>query len=308
MDARECRTPLRREKILLRGVSRTLISIARYVFLIAVGYVVLYPLIFMVSTSLRTNESFFDPSVIWIPKTITFENFSVAWEGMRFPQSLLNTVYIMVLSAMLQVFSCAIPAYGLARFRFKLNKVLQAVLLLTIIVPPTLIIIPLTSNFNMLGLLNTPFSFYLPALFGVGLNAGIMIYIYIQFFKGLPVELEEAAWIDGAGPIKTFLTIVIPSSGIVILVETIFSVIWHWNEFYLPVMYLSDQTQYPLAVALSELPSQIKILENITLTSAPRAQSIVMCGCIMFILPMLLMYLVLQKWFIESIDRVGIVG
>lgn len=146
----------------------------------------------------------------------------------------------------------------------------------------------------------------MPSLFAVGLRSGILIYIYIQFFKGLPSELEEAAWIDGAGPIRTFVSIAVPSSGVVILTVTIFSLIWHWNDYFLASMYM--RRDYPLAVALSNL-NEMLTTRGIWLTADnPEGMAYLMAGCLMFIIPVLLVFMVVQRWFIESIDRVGITG
>ena len=140
----------------------------------------------------------------------------------------------------------------------------------------------------------------------MGLRSGIMIFIYIQFFSGFPKELEEAAWIDGAGPVKTFLKIAIPSSGVVITTVSILSIIWHWNDYYLAVMLMNSQKAMPLAVKLSNISEQVSSLYavfggfKVTATQA--------ASCVLFVLPMLIMYVFLQRKFVKSIDRVGITG
>jgi multiple sugar transport system permease protein len=120
----------------------------------------------------------------------------------------------------------------------------------------------------------------------------------MQFFKGLPRELEEAASVDGAGPIKTFIKIIIPSSGVIIFTVLIFSIIWHWNDYYLSIMYFNRD--YPLAVTLEQY-----LRTNKTSIYAVLSQ---MAACLIFVAPMLLFYMVVQRKFIQSIDRVGIVG
>jgi multiple sugar transport system permease protein len=177
--------------------------------------------------------------------------------------------------------------------------------------------------FGILGLVNSltgidirpdilggALTFYLPALFGVGIRAGIIIYIYIQFFKGLPKELEEAAWIDGAGPLKTYLRIALPSSGVVITTVSVFSIIWHWNDSYLASIYL-DQSNWPLAVKLSEITNYegLGAMAGIKFgPENPESVAIVMAACLLFVLPVLIMYMILQNKFVKSIDRVGITG
>ena len=105
------------------------------------------------------------------------------------------------------------------------------------------------------NILDTSWCFYLPSLFSVGLRSGILIYIYHQFFLGLPKELEEAAWIDGSAPPRTFLCIALPSSTVAVITVFVLSLVWHWNDYYLAVMYTSEN--FPLAVSLASLPKAL---------------------------------------------------
>jgi len=309
--------------LMKRNIVPWTFSVIRATLLIALSYIVLYPLLYMISNAFTPMSQATDPSVIWVPRSITFENFSFAYSALDYLESLWTTIKIEVISGLIEVFTCAVIAYGFARFKFPGQSLLFAMVILTIIVPPQAIIIPLYlnySNVNPLGiisginsvfgtdlrinLLNTGWTFYIPSLFGTGLRSGLFIFIYRQFFLGLPNELEEAARIDGAGAIRTFLTIVMPSSGASILCVSIFSIIWHWNDYYLSAMYLSDK--FPLSVNLS------MISENVFTTGSGTTftgtKNIVMAGCLLFILPPLILYMLLQRKFIQSIDRVGIVG
>ena len=143
----------------------------------------------------------------------------------------------------------------------------------------------------------------MPSIFGVGLKAGILIYIYMQFFKGLPKELEEAAWIDGAGPYRTFFSIAVPSSTVVIFTVFIFSIIWHWNDYSYAIMYVNEN--YTTAVKLSDI---VTTLQGMGYFNSDVASSIILAACLIFILPVLALYIAVQKKFIKSIDRVGITG
>lgn len=297
------------------------VSIFRLVVLLALSYIVLYPLFAMISYSLRTPVELADPSVVWIPKNLDFSNYSIAVETMGYWKALWNTVFMMMTSAFIEVFTCSLAAYGFARFKFKGQNILFGIVLLMAVVPAQSFITPLYLNFRFfdfggvlslvngifgtnlsVNLIDTPWVFWIPSLFGVGIRAGLFIFIYRQFFMGLPRELEEAAYIDGAGPFKTFLRVILPSSGVVFLTVSIFSMIWHWNDYYLSVMYFTNN--HPLAVALSAMRDSLPGLgypENVSL-------GIVMAACVLFVLPMLLIYGVLQRKFIQSVDRVGIVG
>lgn len=298
-------------------------AIMRWLFLIAISYILLYPLLYMISAAVKDSTNFSDPTVVWIPKIYSFSSFRIAWKALDYGKTFINTLKLEIVSAFLEIFACSLGAYGLARFNFRLKKPITAVLLITILVPTQMIIIPLMLNFRYLdffgilafigkltgtelrpNLLNTPLTFYLPSLFAVGLKAGFFTFIYMQFFKGLPKELEEAAWIDGAGPFTTFFRVIIPSSGVVILTVSIFSVIWHWNDYYLSVMYLSKN--YPIAVMLNNIFHTLDVMGYSPHTAS--TTGIAMAGCLMTIAPMLIMYIILQRKFIQSIDRVGIVG
>lgn len=305
------------------AVLSVVVAIVRWVFLITVGYIIIYPLLYMIVSSFREMSEFNDPTVVWISKTYTLENFQLAWKVLKYPLGFLNTFKTEIIAGLIEVVSCSVYAYGLARFDFKGKKFLMFVLIITILIPTQMIMIPLMLNmryFDCLGilkligniigtdirpnLLNSVWAFYLPSLLGVGLKAGLFIFIYVQFYKGMPKELEEAASIDGAGPIKTFLSIVVPSSGVAFLTVTIFSIIWHWNDYYLAGMYFTNSEM--LSVNLSKIYSVLDAYG----VGAYNAESTgpVMAACLLVILPVLIMYMILQKQFIKSIDRVGIVG
>ena len=295
------------------------VSVCRFVFLIAFAYILLYPVFYMLSNALRTTADYIDPSVVWVPKNITMKNFSDAFKAMDYVKSLTNTLIYEMVSALIEVFVCAVYAYGLSRFKFRFQKALVFVLVLTILLPDVMLMLPRMINFKqldflgILGLVNrltgkdlrlnilgTPFTFYLPSLFGVGLKSGIFIFIYMQFFGGLPRELEEAAYIDGSGPLRTFLTIIIPSAGVAFLTVLIFSVIWHWNDYYLSTMYLGGELN--LSSQLANLAATLSV------SGYSDSRNIRMAACLLFVMPMLAMYMILQRQFIKSIDHVGIVG
>ena len=283
----------------LKHASSVAYSVFRLALLIAIGYIVIYPVIYMISSSVKTTAAFADPSVIYIPKHITFEYYSLALEAIDYKDSIISTVKYEIVSAVIEILICSFIAYGLARFDFKGKKFLNFVLLLTILVPVQMIIVPIMTNYSqldvigILGLLNrftgidlrpnilgTVWTFYLPSIFGVGLRSGILIYIYIQFFSGLPKELEEAAWIDGAGLFRTFFSIAVPSSSVVYTTVTLFALIWHWNDYYLAVMYLSDK--FPLAVRIYDIDN---LITAVNIWGGGSAVAIKSAACFMFIAP-----------------------
>lgn len=303
-------------------ISCVIIAIFKYLFLITIGYIVIYPLLHAISMSFRTSIDYLDSAVTWIPNSPTLNNYKNAISSLNLPNSFWSTIRLEIVAAVIEVVACSITAYGFSRFKFRGRNLLMFCLMLTLFIPPQMTIVPMIANFSHLdffgilqflskflktdirpNILDTPLTFYLPSLFSNGLRSGMLIYIYIQFFKGMPKELEEAAWIDGANPFKTYLSIVLPSSGVVILTVSIFSLVWHWNDYYLAVMYTSED--YPLAVALSQIETVVK---NTISSNVNMIYSIAMAACIIFVMPLLLIYMILQKKFIQSIDRIGITG
>ena len=314
----------------LNAVKKATPGIAMFVFrmvlLVSIGFVIIYPLIYMIVTSLVSRNGFFNSTRVWIPEAISpVFNYKTAMELMDYGKSLWSTVRYEMISALIEVCACCVTAYGFARFKFKFKGVLIGVLFLTILVPDMLVLIPRMANYSKMdvlgifgfidsltgvdlrpNILGTEAAFYLPSLFSMGLRSGIMIFIYMQFFASFPKELEEAAWIDGTGPIKTFLRIAVPSSGVAITTVLVFSLIWHWNDFLLCSMYLNNE--YPLAMQLNLLPDNLTTMGYYLNPETPETLAFQMAGCVLFVTPMLIIYMILQRRFIESIDRVGITG
>lgn len=308
----------------MKGVG---VSVLRMLFLLAFEFVLLYPVIFMISNSFKVTSDTLNPAVKWFSLSPTTYGYKVAWMAFDYWNGLKITFLFGIVSGLIEVVTCAVYAYGLSRFELRFKKIWMFLLIVTILIPDVMLIIPRILNFRymdvfgILGLFykltgvdlrvnitDTVWTFYLPSLFGVGLKGGLFIYIYMQFFKGLPKELEEAAWIDGAGPVQTFIRIIIPSSGVVILTVLIFSFIWHWNDWLLATMY--TENNHTLAFTLRNISGYIGQLWSSMKISADSSAyyGAPLAACLMFIAPPTLLYVILQRHFIESVDRVGIVG
>lgn len=325
----------------LRFGTSAVYSIIRYALLISIGFIILYPLLYMIITSIMSPLAFGNSTRVWIPTELfAKDNYSKAIEAMSYLKSFGNTIRFEIISALIEVVVCSAIGYGFARFDFKGKKIFMGILFVTIIVPDMVVLIPRMVNYanldflfigrgletlitwfgNLFGadwsavgnvltpyIVNTGWTMWLPSLFGVGLRSGVLIYIYIQFFSGLPRELEEAAWVDGAGPFKTFLRIAVPSSGVVFITVLVFSLIWHWNDSLLSGMYLLKDL--PLSCSLAAVPDYIGAKWGLYGASAtPQQASVMMASCLLFVMPMLIFYMFIQRGFIESIDRVGITG
>lgn len=309
-------------KLKKSDVSSVLTYIFKLIVLVSIGYLVLYPVIYMLSFAFRHYNDYIDPAIHWIPKNFSLVHLENAEKVIGFASSFVNTLLYEVLSAFIEVVTCSIVAYGMARFKFRGKGILTVLLFMMIIVPEQMTIVPKMMNYSNLdflgiiglinkifgtdfriSILNTGFAFWVPSAFAVGLKAGMIIFIFMQFYKGLPKELEEAAWIDGANLRQTYLRIALPSSSVVMTTVIILSLIWHWNDYYLAVMYTSEN--FPLAVKIAQLSTNLQILN---IWNGPYHIGAKSAACLVYVLPLLIVYLFLQRKFVQSIDRVGITG
>jgi len=260
----------------------------------------------MLSMAFRSTQDLYDPSVIWLPKHFTFENLKEVIEVMKYPVSLRNTLLIVLGSTLLQVISCAMVGYGFARFSFQAKGILFLLVIFTIILPPQILSNPLYVLFKWLKLLDNVLAFYLPAAFASGIRSGLFIFIFRQYFRGLPSELEDSAYVDGCGPYKTFFYIIFPNSSVVLLTVFLFSLVWYWNDFFYTNLIFS-QTQ-TLTTSLYNIRAEL-VVDGVVSISEPIAfNAKLQSGCMLVVLPVLLLYIFLQKYFTEGIERTGIVG
>lgn len=294
----------------------------RFLILFGLCFIILYPLIFMFSTAFRPNEQMSDPSIIWIPKSLTMQNITETWNIMRYSSTALSTVRLNLISSLLSVASCAITGYGFARFKFKGKNILFAIVTLMIIVPPQITTIPLFIQFAYFkgfglvklftgkaytSLINKGVTMYAPAIFANGIKAGLFIYIFRQFFRGLPKELEDAAYLDGCGPFRTFVTVMIPNAASSFLTVFLFSIVWYWNDYYTSSSFFTNSNT--IALQLKNLDGTLRAQLFNNQQISPR-QIIVWLesGCILATAPILIMYVFLQRYFVEGVERSGLVG
>ena len=313
----------KQRRILAKNMGR-LWSFFRAMLFVGLGFVLLYPVLYMISVAFRPVSELSAPDIVWVPKTLTLSNFRDVFKVMEVKTTLFTTVFISLGSALLQIASCSLAGYGLARFDFKERKLLFAVVVFTVIVPMQTLTLPTYANFRQFDVLGIGFLlekitgqsirpnllgnmlvYFLPSAFGMGLKSGLFIFIFRQFFKSLPMELEEAALIDGCGAFKTFLKIMVPGAGGAFLTVFLFSLVWHWNEYYYSVMYMGNVKTLATALASLRLSLRsigVEIFDPMALVT--RLQS----GCFIMICPLLILYIVLQKYFVEGVARSGITG
>ena len=289
--------------------------IVRAVLVSGLCFVILYPIFFKLSMAFKLRSDMMDPSVLWIPKHFTLDNIKFAAETLNYAETFFNSLFISVVTTLLQVVSCALAAFGFARLKFKGSGFLFGLVVFTIIVPSQTLMIPTYLNYRFfdlfgliglfnggegLNLLDSYWPFILQAATGMGIKSGLFIFIFRQFFRGIPKELEESAYMDGCGVFMTFWRIMLPNAVPAIITVLLFSFVWMWNDSYF----------------VSLLLTRIKVLSTMlpTMWTATQfedplfAYMIKNTGELLFIAPVLILYMFVQRYFVESVERTGIVG
>jgi multiple sugar transport system permease protein len=284
-------------------------NIVLYILLIAIGFVYLQPLLFMFVNSIKNPNDLLNPMVQWVPTEFYTGNYDKAFRVLNYPNTLVASVFISVVPSLLQTFVASLVGYGLARYRFWGKPIVLVLILATFIIPPQNTAIPQMLAYRDLGLLGNPLALILPALMGQGYRSAIFILIFYQGFLSLPKVLEESARLDGASDLRIFLSIAVPAALPAYIVSFIFSTVWYWNETFLTVIFLEGgMTTLPMQLsrftqAYENLypPGTVNIFDRLN-------EAVKMSGTFLNILPMLLLYFILQRWFVESVERTGIAG
>ncbi|MGI8315909.1 carbohydrate ABC transporter permease [Halobacillus mangrovi] len=291
----------------VQGNNGFLFKLCVYSLLIGIGFVYLFPIIYMGSYSFKSLEDLLNPLVSWIPSTFYLENYEVAYKVLDMLPTLMETLYVTVIPSIAQTAVAAIIGYGFARFEFPIKKVLFALVLITFIIPPQVLMIPRYVFFNELELVGSIFAFLLPAAFGQGLNSAIFILIFYQFFRMIPKSLEEAAHLDGAGHFRIFLRIALPMAVPAIIISFLFSFVWYWNETALASLYFGNELT-TLPIQLEKFNATFDKLYTGDAETQNINEGISMAGTMLSILPLLIVYFFTQRWFVEGVDRSGITG
>ena len=280
-----------------------------YALLIAIGFVYLQPLLFMFVNSLKSPADLLNPMVQWVPTELYFGNYEKAFRVLDYPNTVLASIVISVVPSVLQTVVTSVVGYGLARYRFPGKPLIFLLILSTFIIPPQNTAIPQMLAYRDMGLLGSPWAMFLPALLAQGYRSAIFILIFYQSFSSLPKVLEESAKLDGASDLRIFLTIAVPSALPAYIVSLIFSIVWYWNETFLTVIFLGGGTttlpmqlsRFTQAYEMLYPPGVVNVFDRIN-------EAVKMSGTFLNILPLLVMYFVLQRWFVESVEMTGITG
>jgi multiple sugar transport system permease protein len=298
------------------------------ILLFGLCFLILQPLLHQFSNSIMSVDDLFDPTVIAIPRFPTLGHYRLALDLMNYWGALLKTVGITLLVAFLQVAACTLVAYGFARFEFPLKRFWFGCVLLTIIVPPHTIMAALFLNFRFfdlfgvinlvrgdpLNLLNTLRGYLVLSATGMGLRNGLYIFMLRQYFRNMPKELEESAWVDGCGKLRTFAQIMLPDAMPILVSCFLFAFVWQWTDGFYSSMFL--RSYEVMAVQMSSLGDLFRLHYMMETAAALGTQGhnppvallevMISAGVLLGIIPIIIMYLFAQRLFVESIGQSGI--
>ncbi|GAB3232712.1 carbohydrate ABC transporter permease [Glycomyces halotolerans] len=272
-------------------------SVVWHVSLLIVLAVVLYPLLWVMTASVKGNADIITDTSLW-PQTMTWDHFADAFDGLagvplwRF---FWNSTLIAVLSVVGVVASCSMTAYALGRLRFPGRTAMFGIVIATLLLPGQVMLIPQYLIFSELDLTNS----YVPLVIGkfLALDA-FFVFLYIQFMRGIPRELDQAAKIDGAGHFRIFFSILLPLMRPAVVTSSIFTFIWSWNDFLGPLIYLYDMEKFPLPRLLQAYNNS----EGVTNWGGMMAMTL------LSLVPVVLFFLVFQKFLIRGIATSGVKG
>lgn len=281
---------------------------AIYFVLICIGFIFLEPIFEMISKSIMTTKDLIDPSITWIAKHATLDNFKNAIGTLDIPTSILNSIWYSALLAIAQTFVSATTGFALSRYTFRGRNFWFVMLIMAFILPVPLLTVPRIMMFSTVEsilefkLINTVVPQFLLALLGQGTYSTMLVLIFYNFFNMIPKSLDEAAMIDGAGSLKVFYHVAIRLSISTILVVFLFSFVFNWNETYTTNILTGD--------ALELLPGRLSLFDNGSTSNAVSElnEAIKMAATLIAIAPLLVLYACVQRQFIEGIENTGITG
>ncbi len=312
------------------------VNVLRFVLMLGVSYVILYPFIARIAGSFMTKQDVVDATVSLIPKNFTLEIYEAIIFENHYFEAFLNTLLLSLMCAFVQTFVACLIGYGLAKFKFRGNKAVMIAVILTMIIPHNSLSEAITQHFAQFDILtvitwnykgplelifgtesfreifalnNTFWPMFILSATGLAFKNGLYIYLMRQFFKGVPDELEESAYVDGAGTFRTFFQIIIPLAIPMMITIFLFSFSWQWtDEFYTRLFFANAQTKTYLMSDVANINSLSDIL-GFDYAGKVLYESVVRNTAGMLIIaPLIIMYLFCQRYLVQGIERSGLVG
>ncbi len=300
--------------------------IFRLLLMVGVCFVILYPFISKIAGSFMSLSDFRNATVRLIPRDFTLNTYTTLFVENDYPGAFMNTLFLSLACAVIQTFICCLIGYGLAKFKFKGGKLAMVLVVLTMIVPHQTLRLSLAMKFTYFDLgsitsLGTPGLFGLfgfninladtfwplvvMSLTGLAFKNGLYIFMMRQFFKGVPDELEESAYVDGSGVMQTFFRIIIPLSVPMMITIFLFSFAWQWTDNFYVETFMAQRDFTLMPDIIKEIPEGLKTTEAGYETFYTAIRN---TGGLMIIAPLLVLYLFCQRYLIQGIERSGIVG
>ncbi len=282
------------------GVGRVLWSIARFIIIVGIAFMILYPFLVKTIVSFMSTADLEDKTVMFIPREGSTFFFQRAIQNIQYWEALIGSAGLSLVTSILQVFVSCVAGYGFARFNFKGKNLLFFIVILTLIIPPQTIMLPLYVRFRYfignISIIDSVWPMAVMSATGLGLKNGLYIYLMRQHFRGLPKALDEAAYIDGAGPLRTFFSVMLPNATNMMITVFLFSFTWQWtdttyNNMLMPNMVVLSNTVSNVTKGVSELIQQQTLYDT---------------ASILMIFPLLIVFLFAQRYFIQGIERSGL--
>jgi len=268
-----------------------------HAFIISGCLIMLYPLLWIFASSFKENTEIFTNTSL-IPSRITFDNYREGWAGLSgytFGRFFLNTFFLVAMCMIGSIISCSMAAYAFARLEFFLRKAFFAVMLTTLMLPFHVTVIPQYIMFNKFGWINTYLPLILPKFLGV---EAFFIFLIVQFIRSLPRELDQAAEIDGCGPIRMYWYLIIPLTVPALVTTAVFTFIWTYNDFFSQLLYISEIRLYPISLAL----------RMFTDSMGRNSWGSLFAMSILSLVPVFVMFVFFQRYLIEGITTGGLKG
>ena len=303
-----------------------LINVLKFILMMGVSYVILFPFFSKIAGSFMSKDDVIDATVSLIPKNFTFEQYKWIALDNNYFGAFINTLLLSLLCALIQTFVACLVGYGLSKFKFKGNKLIMMIVVVTMIIPHSTLDIAmlrhfssfdlghimslggkglLSAIFGKIELTNTFWPFVILSLGGIAFKNGLYIYMMRQFFKGVPDELEESAYVDGSGTFRTFIQIILPLSVPMMITIFLFSFSWQWTDQFYVDMFIQNGAIWMFPDVKVVPPS----LYDLNFGAHALYDNVIYNTVgIMIILPLVIMYLFCQKYLVQGIERSGLVG
>jgi multiple sugar transport system permease protein len=284
----------------MSGTRKTRIPVRRVIFhtfIFGFGLLMIYPVIWMISGSFKTNFEILNKALVLVPEKFDFHNYTTGWSGFgryTFTTFFRNSFIITILATLGVVVSSALVAYALARIKFPGRKLFFVCMITTLMLPGQVVLIPQYIIFNKIGLVNNFLPLILPSWF----SSAFFTFLMMQFIAGLPNELDDAAIIDGCSKYSIFPHIILPLITPALITTTIINFYWKWDDFMGPLIYLSRPTNYPVSLA-------IKMFSDSTSTTDYGAM---FAMSTLSLIPVFLIFLFFNKYLIQGISTSGLKG